>query len=140
VTIFESGYAFGFKKTEARWIRFEIVPLTGGGDYDGATFVERGKRMEKTVALSQIVAIDGWNHPELDAYREERTSSGAVIQAARYTMFSKEWDQLLDEYLAGLGTNTMIVADGRRIADHGIRRRESLPPGPLPTAPDPSRT
>ncbi len=130
VTIFESGYAFGFKTTEVRWIRFHVAPLTGGGDYDAATFVERGKRKENIVPLSRIVVLKGWDHPDLDAYRKEPRPGGTVAHVAKYMLFSKEWDQLLDEHIAGL----KVIVDGRRIEGQGIRRGTQ----PVPRATGPS--
>jgi hypothetical protein len=45
-TVFESGYIAGFSQFDVSEIRFHLAPLTGGGEFEAATFVERGKRKD----------------------------------------------------------------------------------------------
>jgi hypothetical protein len=110
-TVIESGYVHGFNKIEVRYIRFHVVPITGGGTYDAATFVERGKRKERIVELQRLVVLSGWKHPPLDLFTEER-GNGFVLHTARFFAFSKELDEYLDSYLAALAPGLLIV-DGR---------------------------
>ena len=111
-TIIESGYAHGFEKREVRNIRFHIAPISGGGTYEAATFVERGKRKERKVELRRLVVVRGWEHPPLELFTEERSASYTVLRA-RFLSFSKELDEYLDSYLAELAPG-LIIVDGRR--------------------------
>ena len=111
-TIFESGYGSGFRQFEVRNLRFRVVSITGGGEYDAATFIERGKRKEMTVQLNHVLIIEGWDHPALEV-NTVKYSNGIQIHSAKFAAFSPEWDDLLDEYLAARGTLAKVIIDGR---------------------------
>ena len=111
-TVFESGYLIGFKQLEVRQVRFHNVPLAGGHKYEAATFVERGKRKQRTVKVNQLVVINGWGHPKLEV-SVPRQLGQAVVETAKFPFASKEWDALLDDYLAELGPDVHIIIDGR---------------------------
>ncbi|HEX3357104.1 MAG TPA: HNH endonuclease [Tepidisphaeraceae bacterium] len=113
-TVIESGYAHGFEKREVRHIRFHMTPLSTGGEYEAATFVERGKRKERTVGLQRLVVIRGWEHPPLELFTEERSSSYTVL-SAKYDSFSEELDEYLDTYLAALAPGLLIVDQRLRL-------------------------
>lgn len=121
-TVIESGYAHGFEKREVRNIRFHVAPITGGGTYEAATFVERGKRKARTVELRRLVVVTGWEHPPLQLFTEKRSASYTLLHA-RFLSSSKELDEYLDSYLAALAPG-LIIVDGRG------RPRSSA--GPLP--------
>lgn len=112
-TVFEFGYIDGFSQFEVRWIRFHIASPTRGGEYEAATFVERGKRKEKTVAITQLVVIEGWGHPKIDRHTIVSQSKNVTIAKAKFSAFSTEWDDLLDRYLVSLRPQLQWIVDGR---------------------------
>jgi hypothetical protein len=108
-TVFEFGYIAEPQQFEVRQIRFHLARLTGGGEFEAATFIKRGKRKEKTVAVNQLVVIQGWGHPKLDT-NTTRTAYGK----AKFAAFSNKWDDLLDQHLASLGPRLQLIVDGRK--------------------------
>ena len=115
-TVFESGYGLGFRQFEVCDLRFRVVPITGGGEYDAAIFVERGKRKEKVVSLNRILIIEGWDHPALEVATVE-SSNGVTVKHAKFEAFSLGWDYLLNEYLAARGALSKVIIDGRNRVD-----------------------
>ncbi len=120
-TVFETGYAAGFAQFEVSKIRFHLAPLTGGGEFEAATFVKRGKRKEKTVETNQLVVIEGWGHPKLETHTIQQSGT-TVYGKAKFHAFSNGWDDLLDQHLASLMPPFRLIVDGRK--------RPSLAPRP----------
>lgn len=126
-TIFESGYGIGFRQFEVRELLFRLIPLTGGGDYPAATFVERGKRKRKAVQLNHALILKGWNHPALDVTTVASSSGSVTVHHAKFRAFSPGWDRLLDEYLETNGLLSEVVVDGRNRAELAPSRGPARP-------------
>ncbi|HWA76590.1 MAG TPA: HNH endonuclease [Polyangiaceae bacterium] len=86
--------------------------MTGGGRYEAATLVKRGTRKNLSMAVNRLVVIAGWGHPKLATSNVER-SAGSTSYTAKFPAFSKEWDVLLDQYLASLTPAPSVIVDGR---------------------------
>lgn len=112
-TIFEWGYVHGFAQFEVRNVRFHIASLVGGGEYEAATFVKRGKRKQKTVEANHLVVIGGWSHPKLETHVVMR-SERWTVEKAKFVAFSPEWDVLMDEYLLSMEPNLHLIFNGRK--------------------------
>jgi len=107
-TVFEFGYIAEPQQFEVRQIRFHIVSPKGQGEFEVATFIKRGKRKEKTVAVNQLVVIQGWGHPKFEPHTTH------IDGKAKFHAFSNMWDDLLDQHLASLVPTFQLIVDGRK--------------------------
>ena len=106
-TLFEFGTATGIRQLEIKGLRF-------GRAVDGhlsAQFVIRGKRKTQHRIANRMVIIEGWEHPALEVWEKEESSDDLLVRRLKYTLFSPEWDVLLDEYLQRV--NPGVIFDGR---------------------------
>jgi HNH endonuclease len=68
---------------------------------------------EKTVEINHLVVIEGWGHPKLETHTIQQSGT-TVYDKAKFHAFSHEWDDLLDQYLASLGSHLKLILDGRK--------------------------
>jgi len=112
-TIFEPGFAMGYRQSEVKDLTFRVGPDVWRGRHFVAQFVFRGKRKQQSEAAEQWVIIKGWDHPWLQPYTEERSSTGYRVLSPMHSLISPEWDTLLDNHLSSLSPPADIVFDGR---------------------------
>jgi len=134
-TLYRGG-AFGYSRTECRWIEWVVKPYA---QYTAAThvkFVEKGKRTARGFVRcgidSPFIILKGHGHPKdlVEVWKDVPTNDpNFTARQTRHSCFSNEWDKefnaALAAYLDKNPTGVFLTAlQDTKAVDERIAARE----------------